>query len=78
MSDNETNEILKAVTAFHDRLPRATDDQARAEADRLFDELRLQSEFLAKWKKMRDIQARIREAESKALVDRVWPEDKYG
>jgi len=69
------NEIQKAVSAFCDRLPRATETQAREEADRLFDEFSQQFEFFTAWKKRRDFDSEVRQAEWKAFTDRIDPEN---
>jgi hypothetical protein len=76
MNEDNTNEILKAVADFRDRLPRATEDQAEAEADRLFAESSDQRAFVALWKKVEKRASEIRQAEFKRDVDRIWPESK--
>jgi hypothetical protein len=76
MNEDSTKAILKAIAAFRDRLPRATDEQAEAQADRLFAELSDRRAFVALWKKVEKFASEVRQAEFKSDVDRIWPESK--
>lgn len=76
MNEDNTKVILKSVAAFRDRLPRATDEQAEAEADRLFAELSDQRAFVALWKKVEKHASEKLQAKYRSAVDRNWPESK--
>jgi len=69
-------DILKEIKKFHDQIPGATQEQAREYAESISsddDEVR---NFVAKWKKIQEVQASINEAELQSDVDRIWPDEK--